>query len=300
MTDKVDSKKIDLKVTMPTCGIVMPISEIDGCTGAHWKDVKGVIVEAAEQAGFSASLVSESEDIGVIQQRIVQNLYDCDIIVCDVSAKNANVMFELGLRLAFDKPAIVLKDDKTSYSFDTSPIEHIEYPRDLRYTEIQLFKVNLASKIRGTYDASKKPEFTTFLKHFGKFRVSGIETKEVSAQDYLTKELSEIRDQLSSLLKSRDIPRAGFAATPASRSSRLSAEILAIILFGLNTGELTPDDLTESLPKVYGHVYSINKALVDRFGSPQDFEREVNIATKSALLMQMENHRSKLGRTLAG
>jgi len=32
-------------------------------------------------------------------------------------------MFELGLRLAFDKPAIIVKDDNTSYSFDTAPIE---------------------------------------------------------------------------------------------------------------------------------------------------------------------------------
>jgi hypothetical protein len=33
--------------------------------------------------------------------------------LCDVSGKNANVMFELGLRLAFDNPTIIIKDDKT-------------------------------------------------------------------------------------------------------------------------------------------------------------------------------------------
>jgi hypothetical protein len=134
----------------PVCGIVMPISEIDGCSAGHWKDVKEIIEKAATMAGYEAKLVSQSDDVGVIQQRIVQNLYDCEIIVCDVSAKNANVMFELGLRLAFDKPAIVLKDDKTSYSFGTSPIEHLEYPRDLRYSVIQSFKTDLASKITAT------------------------------------------------------------------------------------------------------------------------------------------------------
>jgi len=42
------------------------------------------------------------------------------MIVCDISGRNPNVMFELGLRLAFDKPAIIIKDEITPYSFDTS------------------------------------------------------------------------------------------------------------------------------------------------------------------------------------
>ena len=69
-------------------------------------------------AGYEAELVSDAEDIGIIQTRIVQNLYDKDIIVCDVSCKNANVMFELGMRLAFDKPTIIVMDNMTKYSFD--------------------------------------------------------------------------------------------------------------------------------------------------------------------------------------
>jgi hypothetical protein len=70
-----------------------------------------------------------ADDIGVIQKRIVQNLYSSDVIVCDVSGKNPNVMFELGMRLAFDKPTLIVKDDKTDYSFDTGIIEHVPYPR---------------------------------------------------------------------------------------------------------------------------------------------------------------------------
>ena len=58
----------------------------------------------------------------MIHKTIVQNLYLNPIVVCDVSGKNANVMFELGLRLAFDKPTIIIKDDKTDYSFDTSVV----------------------------------------------------------------------------------------------------------------------------------------------------------------------------------
>src|SRR3954468_16217721 len=103
------------------CGIVMPVSAIDGCTQEHWADVLGIIryvVSAIPEPRFTANLVSNANAVGVIQKSIVQNLYKSDIVVCDVSGKNPNVMFELGLRLAFDKPTVIIKDDKTDYSFD--------------------------------------------------------------------------------------------------------------------------------------------------------------------------------------
>jgi hypothetical protein len=146
------------------CGIVMPISLIDGCDESHWADVQDILTEAIEAAGFDANLVSNADDVGIIHKRIIQNLYENPVVVCDVSGKNPNVMFELGLRLAFDKPTIIVKDDKTAYSFDTSAIEHIEYPRDLRFSRIVEFKQKLAEKIKSTHQkASSDSSYTTFL-----------------------------------------------------------------------------------------------------------------------------------------
>jgi hypothetical protein len=182
------------KTEKAVCGVVMPISAIDGCAETHWSDVLDIISDAVEDAGFEPNLVSNADDVGIIQKRIIQNLYDNPIVVCDVSGKNPNVMFELGMRLAFDKPTIIVKDDKTSYSFDTSPIEHLEYPRDLRFTKIVEFKNKLIEKIKATYEKSSKDEnFTTFLKHFGEFKVAKLEKKEVSGQEFILDELRGLR-----------------------------------------------------------------------------------------------------------
>ena len=81
------------------CGVVMPISAIDGCDATHWSDVYEILKDVIVSAGFSANLVSNADDVGVIHKRIIQNLYHNPIIVCDVSGKNPNVMFELGVRL---------------------------------------------------------------------------------------------------------------------------------------------------------------------------------------------------------
>ena len=194
------------------CGLIMPISAIDGYPASHWKEVALVIQQALSDTDFSVVLVSDSDEIGVIQKRIVQNIYDNEIVICDVSAKNPNVMFELGMRLAFDKPAIIIKDDATNYSFDTAPIEHLDYPRDLRYLSIQTFKTKLRDKVVATYEASKRPDYTTFLKHFGNFVVADIEEKKVSKCDYLLEAISELRKDVLALgqtVRSGN-PRAGF------------------------------------------------------------------------------------------
>ncbi|ULO24701.1 hypothetical protein [Methylocystis sp. SB2] len=82
--------------TRPICGIVMPISALDGCSEQHWVEVREILEVAIEQADFEPNLVSDAQDVGIIQKRILQNLYDNPIVVCDVSGKNPNVMFELG------------------------------------------------------------------------------------------------------------------------------------------------------------------------------------------------------------
>lgn len=172
----------------------MPISACDGCAEQHWSEVKGIVYDAVDAVGFLPSLVSEAEEIGVIQKRIIQNIYEMPVVVCDVSGKNPNVMLELGMRLAFDKPTIIIKDDKTPYSFDTAPIEHITYPRDLRFAKIVEFKKSLGEKVRATHSkATSDPTYTTFLKHFGTFKVASLETSEISKEEFILQELRDLR-----------------------------------------------------------------------------------------------------------
>ena len=188
------TKEDEQKAEELCCGLVMPISSIDGCNEQHWLDVKEILTEAVEGAGFKVSLVSHADDVGVIQKRIIQNLYENPIVVCDISGKSPNVMFELGMRLAFDKPTIIVKDDKTSHSFDISSIEQLEYPRDLRFTKIVKFKEALKEKAKATLKKSDEdPDYTTFLKHFGTFTVAKLDTKELPKGDYIIEELKDLK-----------------------------------------------------------------------------------------------------------
>ncbi|NMU25180.1 hypothetical protein HKB21_06065, partial [Vibrio parahaemolyticus] len=70
-----EQEKTELK-----CGLIMPISPIDGCSAEHWSEVKDIIEEALVGTDFHVKLVSDASDVGIIQKRIVQNIYDNEIV----------------------------------------------------------------------------------------------------------------------------------------------------------------------------------------------------------------------------
>ncbi|WP_274370125.1 hypothetical protein [Morganella morganii] len=188
------------------CGVIMPIADTEGYPAGHWLDVREIIYEAIRNAGFEPNLVSFDIGVSTIHKTIVQNLYFNDIVVCDISSRNANVMFELGMRLAFDKPTVIIKDDNTPYSFDIAGIEHLNYPHDLRYKNIEKFKENLTGKIKNTISAfNKDPKnFSIFLKHFGDFKVPRIDQKEVGVQEIIIDDIKEMKSLLRQI-NNRDI-----------------------------------------------------------------------------------------------
>jgi hypothetical protein len=227
---KVDNEKATGKPL--NCGLVMPISSIDGCSAEHWSDVKTIITEAVESIKdpiFDVKLVSDADDVGVIQKRIVQNIYTADVIVCDVSGKNPNVMFELGMRLAFDKPTVIVKDDKTDYSFDTGIIEHVAYPRDLRFNRIVSFKSLLAEKVVATYKAAKlDPDHSTFLKNFGKFHVASLNQDVASPEKLALEMLTDLQSEVGRLrreIRTRTIDGEMIGTRSAEGLNRLVSEV---------------------------------------------------------------------------
>jgi hypothetical protein len=257
------------------CGIVMPISECDGCSEHHWIEVKSIITDAVASAGFEAKLVSFARDVGVIHERIVQNLYENPIVVCDVSGRNPNVMFELGMRLAFDKPAIIIKDDRTSYSFDTSGIEHVEYPRDLRFSKIVEFKERLAAKISATFERSQSDkEYTTFLKRFGKFEVAKIETKEVSRDEFYQRQFDDLKQMIVNLSNkglSRGKFRGGEVELEAIKRIVGSRDERQLKILERRLQSMAPDELESLRKRIILEWDAIRKELDEYTGSSETF-----------------------------
>jgi hypothetical protein len=262
-----------------TCGLVMPISALDGVSAEHWVEVRSILmgaIEAVEVPKFTVRIVSDADEIGIIQKRIVQNVYASDIVVCDVSGKNPNVMFELGMRLAFDKPVVIVKDDKTDYSFDTGIIEHLTYPRDLRFSRIVDFKESLASKVVATYKASTVPDHSPFLKNFGRFHVASLSQTEVSPEKLTLEILEEVRREINRLSRRIEIPHRR-ALVPEDTAGEGTAQIIRYLIKHLadssTPGTLLIDDefAVGAERACEAHRY---------FHSPEDFRQALEHAAK--------------------
>ena len=268
-----------------SCGLIMPISAIDGCGPEHWQDVKNIIVDAIGDIDgyeFNVSLVSDRDDVGVIQGRIVQNIYDSDIVVCDVSCKNPNVMFELGMRLAFGKPIVVIKDDLTGYLFDTSPLEHLNYPRDLRFSKMVDFKKNLGDKVRATYEESTKEGWRSFISHFSSIKPASLEQVEISSgQAFIVDAINELSSQVSMLFHRQGaftppaMPISSYQSTPRIAMTKGTIMQLesAIKRFSHEYPEVSSDsrkgnsDFYKFVAASFPHTSSYDEfvSLVDRF-----------------------------------
>lgn len=183
---------------MIDCGLIMPIAPMNGYHSEQFRDVKSILIETISEIkdfNFNVRMVSDSKgEIEIIHKNIVNNIYEDPIVICDVSGSNPNVLFELGMRLAFDKPTIIIKDDVTDYMFDTSMIEHIEYPSDLRYNTLLKFKETLKMKILKTYETSLSNEnYSPFLKHFQNITVKSIDSSSVEVSEALNTMLEDIQ-----------------------------------------------------------------------------------------------------------
>lgn len=77
------------------CGIVMPIAAMgDLYPEEHWRRVRKILQRAVEKADMHHQLVWENPEVDVIQSAILQNIYENDVVICDVSGLNPNVMWK--------------------------------------------------------------------------------------------------------------------------------------------------------------------------------------------------------------
>ncbi len=190
-------------------GYVMPIAKTEGYPDTHWNDVMSILDATVQGLGIGKGrIVSDGGEITTIHSRIVNNLNEDDIVICDVSSRNPNVMFELGMRIAFDKPVIIIKDDVTDYCFDSGTIEHVGYPKDLRHGLINKFQHKLAEKITATFNAYIKDGSTSvspILKNFGSFDKRDIQLNELSANEALVQDIQSIKNSLVRLQMSSQV-----------------------------------------------------------------------------------------------
>ena len=130
----------------------MPISDCDGYSKGHFQHVfEDIIAPACDQAGFKGFRADQVKQSNLIHLEILQSLLEAPMAVCDLSSRNPNVLFELALRQAFDKPVCLIQEVGTPPIFDISPFRYIEYRRERIYHEVLEDQGKISESIKATY-----------------------------------------------------------------------------------------------------------------------------------------------------
>ncbi|MEY0150141.1 hypothetical protein AB7W18_18770 [Providencia rettgeri] len=137
-----------------TCFIIMPIADHPDYPKGHFNRVYEYLIKpACKNAGYKAIRADDSKASHLIMFDILQNIVKCDMAICDLTTKNANVFYELGLRQAFNKKTILITDGKEKAPFDISAFRYITYSPTLRIDETTVDIANITSMLIETENA---------------------------------------------------------------------------------------------------------------------------------------------------
>jgi hypothetical protein len=103
------------------CFVLMPFAG----ESRDWYEV--AIRPAVEGAGFRCKRADEIFGAGPITEQIFRNIFDADVLLVDLSGKNANVFYELGVAHALGKPVVLIAQDIETIPFDLRSLRVIVY-----------------------------------------------------------------------------------------------------------------------------------------------------------------------------
>ncbi|HEY7174964.1 MAG TPA: hypothetical protein VH442_08605, partial [Micromonosporaceae bacterium] len=87
--------------------------------------MESIFKPAIEQAGFKVDSAKQKGS-DVIQATIVRKLLAADLVLADLTEHNANVLFELGMRMREDKPVVLVRAKGTGAIFDVDNMLRVE------------------------------------------------------------------------------------------------------------------------------------------------------------------------------
>ena len=196
------------------CFVIMPIADMPGYESNHFARVyKHLIKPALAARGFEVERADDTQESDYIVIGIVQKIIESDIVLCDLSGRNPNVLYELGIRHAFDKPVVLIKDKITDTIFDIQGLRYFEYDSSLRIDSVEHDISKIANAVDETFSQSGNSVNSIVA-------LAQVQAPKIPAKTEISTETQVILNAVSALAKKMEgsdahknrSPRAYFAA----------------------------------------------------------------------------------------
>lgn len=144
-----------------TAFVIMPFVERNENRpkGFFTEVLNNLLIPAGTEAGFTVETANK-QGSDVIQSTIINDLLEADLVIADLTDHNPNVLFELGIRMAADKPVVIIKSSDTGRIFDVDNLLRVyEYSPNLWKSTVDSDLLKITDHINGAWE-NKSSEHT--------------------------------------------------------------------------------------------------------------------------------------------
>ena len=189
-TEKVNDKE--------KCFVIMPISDPDEYDQGHFQKIYDqIFIPAIKNAGYIPHRVDDDKSSHSIQSSIIKELIEAPMVLCDLSSRNPNVLYELGIRHAYNKPVVLVQENGTERVFDIGGINTIDYHPSRIYDEVLEDQIKIATAITATKENRSSYSLTQLVE----ISSADISNGDVSNEDRLTVTLASLQNELGYIRK---------------------------------------------------------------------------------------------------
>ncbi|GAB7048522.1 hypothetical protein [Catenuloplanes indicus] len=218
----VSALEAGLSTTTRKCFVAMPIStpadrvaDYEGDADHFGHVLEYLISPALREVGYQVIPPAASGST-VIQAEIVKNLVQSDLVLCDVSTLNANVMLELGIRIALNRSICLIRDNLTTQlPFDMSIINTYEYSSSLNPWSLRGEVEALSAHIQATRNSNPE-NINPLWRYFGLTLRAESPVEQVEEKDPWQAKFELLASQVDSLVKQQHDGTAPGASRPVA------------------------------------------------------------------------------------
>lgn len=206
MSEKINKKE---EIVIPEnniieCFVIMPISNQVGYDENHFNIVyEDIIQPSIINNNMKPIRADETKNTNLIHLDILKRIIQTPIAICDMSSKNPNVFYELGMRQAFDMPTVLLIDEDTKVPFDISGLRYVTYRKDMSYRNVTKAIENLTSALKETFEKKDDKTEINSLIRLMELTTAKIETTNISKSEKIELmqelELREIKNTIKQI-----------------------------------------------------------------------------------------------------
>jgi hypothetical protein len=233
------------------CLIIMPVSDQPGYAPGHVDRVyQYIIMPACRAAGFKP-VRADDPSANAIPLDIIKNILECEIVICDVSTKNAHALYGFAIRQAINLPVALMKDMRTQIMFNIQEFSHVEYDESLRVDTVQKEITALSDVLIKAFD--NRVVTNALLSRLDIGSAPSTEAQNIPAETEMTTDAPEPRKEESHLPVISPVP--GYVGDAFTQQEDIDALKVGDFIFHKNYGR--------------GEIKAINKMAKDKVAKIQ-------------------------------